>query len=93
MDMTFEWDEKKRRENLKKHGLDFVDVWEIFENEVVTDNDRRFDYGEDRFYTPRILKGVVVVLSHTEDDDLIRVISFRRAEKYEEEIYFAQVRN
>jgi uncharacterized DUF497 family protein len=91
--MTFEWNEKKRKENIRRHGLDFHDVPVVFENELVTDVDDRFDYGETRFYTLGILDHVVVVVSHTEDDDLIRVISFRKAEKYEEEIYYTHIRN
>ncbi len=91
--MTFEWNETKRKENLKRHGLDFQDVPVVFENELVTDVDDRFDYGEQRYYTLGILDHVVVVVSHTEDDDLIRVISFRKAEKDEEEIYYTHIRN
>jgi uncharacterized DUF497 family protein len=29
--MLFEWDEQKRLFNLDKHGLDFLDVWAVFE--------------------------------------------------------------
>ena len=32
--MRFEWDEEKRKINLLKHGIDFVDVQQIFENEI-----------------------------------------------------------
>ena len=91
--MTFNWDEKKRRANLRQHGLDFADVEIVFENELVTDVDDRFDYGETRYYTLGILDFMVVVVSHTEDDDRIRVISFRKAEKYEEEVYYTHIRN
>ena len=91
--MTFEWNEKKRKENIRRHGLDFEDVPVVFENELVTDIDDRFDYGETRYYTLGILDHVVVVVSHTEDDDVIRVISFRKAEIYEEEIYYTHIRN
>ena len=91
--MRFEWDEQKRIENLKKHGFDFDDAHLIFENETVTERDDRFDYSEERFYTFGILRGLVVVLSHTETDEVVRVISLRRAEKYEEQIYFTQTRD
>ncbi len=91
--MTFEWNEAKRKENIRRHGLDFREVPRVFENELVTDVDDRFDYGETRYYTLGILDHVVVVVSHTEDDDQIRVISFRKAEKHEEEIYYTHIRN
>jgi uncharacterized protein len=46
--MRFEWDENKRFINLQKHKIDFADVWNVFENEVYTVLDDRFDYGEVR---------------------------------------------
>jgi len=91
--MRFEWDDEKRIENLGKHGLDFIDAQLIFENETVTVSDDRFDYGENRFYTLGLLRGIVVVLSHTESDEILRVISFRKAGKDEEQIYFTQIRD
>lgn len=91
--MRFEWDEKKRQINLKKHGIDFAEIWQVFENEIVTDVDSKFDYGETRYLTLGLFGGMVVAVSHTEDDDIIRFISVRRAEKYEEQIYFNAIRN
>ena len=49
--MRFEWDEKKRRSNLKRHGFDFIDVGKVFAGEVLTVLDDRYDYGETRFFT------------------------------------------
>jgi len=89
--MKFEWDEGKRVENLKKHRLDFADVSLVFENVTVTEKDDRFDYREQRYHTLGILRGIIVAVSHTESDDLVRVISLRKAEKYEEQIYFSQI--
>jgi uncharacterized DUF497 family protein len=31
--MSFEWDEKKRRVNIIKHGIDFFDVKELFDSD------------------------------------------------------------
>jgi uncharacterized DUF497 family protein len=50
--------------------------------------DDRFDYGEQRFITLGMLKGVVVVIAHTEQDDEIRIISMRKGTKNEQRIYF-----
>lgn len=49
------------------------------------------EYSEERYVTLGLLKGVVVVIVHTERPDVIRVISMRKATRYEENIYFAQV--
>jgi uncharacterized DUF497 family protein len=91
--MRFEWDETKRTENLRKHGFDFVDAEWNFESETIIDAYARYDYPEHRFYTIRLLQGTVVVLVHTETDEVIRVISLRKATGYEEQIYFSQIRN
>jgi len=61
--MRFEWDEKKRQENLAKHGLDFRDVPAVFDLETYTEFDDRFDYGETRYYTIGYLNGVAVVVN------------------------------
>jgi len=91
--MRFEWDEEKRRINLQQHEIDFVDVWQVFENETATEVDDRFDYGETRYFTLGLLQGIVVAIAHTENDEVIRVISVRKAEKYEQETYFNAIRN
>ena len=41
--MSYEWDEHKRQANVKKHGIDFMDVPELFESDVVILPDERLD--------------------------------------------------
>ncbi|MEW6366838.1 MAG: BrnT family toxin [Acidobacteriota bacterium] len=89
--MRFEWDEKKRRANLRKHGIDFVGIEDVFEGITATIEDTRFDYDERRFQTVGLLKGRPVVVAHTEEGDLIRIISVRKAMRHEEESYFEQI--
>ena len=91
--MRFEWAEAKWLENIRKHGLDFRDAHRVFEEESYTEADERYDYGEIRYYTIGILKGLIVVISHTETPKVIRIISFRKAEKYEQELYFKTIRD
>ena len=79
--------------NLKKHGIDFAEVWQVFENDRATDIDSKFDYGEVRYFTLGLIGGMVVAISHTEEDETIRLIPVRKAEKYEEQIYFNAIRN
>ena len=55
--------------------------------------DDRFDYGETRFVTLGLFHGTVIVVVHTETDELIRVISAREATKYEEESYYREIAN
>ena len=91
--MRLEWDETKRRANLRKHGIDFANAEEVFDAITITIEDTRFDYGETRFITLGLLKGHVVVVTHTEQPDLIRIISMRKATKYEEANYFKEITN
>jgi uncharacterized DUF497 family protein len=91
--MNFEWDENKRLINLQSRAIDFADVWRIFENETHTIVDDRFDYGEIRYLSLGLLFGEVVAVSHTETDEVTRIISVRKAEKYEQEKYFREIRD
>jgi len=91
--MRYIHDERKRAANLKKHGLDFADAPTVIESDAaLTFEDRRFDYGEQRFVTLGILREEVVVIITAETDEEIRVISMRKAERNEEEIYYSGLR-
>jgi uncharacterized protein len=89
--MRYEWDEAKRLENLRTHGLDFVDVARVFAGPTFTFEDHRFPYSEPRFITLGLLKDIPVSLAHTESDVVIRPISFRKATNYETEILFEKI--
>lgn len=90
--MRYTHDPKKRTANLKKHGYDFEDATQVIESgRTVTFEDRRFDYGEQRFITLGVLREDVVVIATAETDEEIRVISMRKAERNEQEIYYSNI--
>jgi len=91
--MRFTWSERKRSINLREHGLDFVDAPRVFEGLTFTYEDDRFDYGEQRFITLGLLAGVPVSIAHTETDDEIRIISFRKATEREARRFFNEVQD
>ncbi len=91
--MRFEWDENKRLINIRKHGIDFADVPSMFELDTVTVIDDRFEYGETRYQTLGLLKTRIIMVVHTESETVIRIISARKANKYEEETYFNEISN
>lgn len=91
--MEFTWSEAKRAANLNVHGLDFVDAPRVFEGLTYTFADDRFSYGEQRFVTLGLLAGAPVSVVHTETENEIRVISFRKATSRETDIFFAQIQN
>ena len=92
--MNFEWDEKKNSENIRKHGFDFADAWEIFELPMLTVADTREVYDEDRFVGAGFLRQRVVLIVFAErEDDTIRIISLRKALKHERERFGEHLRN
>lgn len=82
--MTFEWDEAKRRANVRKHGFDFSDVDEVFRGIVLVSPDVRNDYDEDRWVGLGLLRGRTVKIVFAErEPDSIRVIPLRKATRRE----------
>lgn len=88
--MKYEWDDVKRKHNLKKHGIDFADAESLFDNFTLTIEDIRLSYGEQRFSTIGLLNGRVVVVVHPERKDAIRIISIRKATRNEQKMYFTE---
>jgi uncharacterized protein len=86
-----EWDEAKRVENLRKHGIDFIGVEKLFEGYTATVDDERFDYDEQRFVTFGVMEGRVLAVAHTEREGTIRIISIRKATRREEQSYFSAI--
>jgi len=86
--MEFEWDETKRMTNISKHGLDFVDGLKAFQNRLLVRRDSRKEYGEDRWQGIGEIEDQIVVLVFTERSlEKIRIISIRKANKYERDGY------
>jgi len=77
------WDESKRIRNLKTHGLDFVGCEAVFDGPIVTWEDAREAYGEQRINLLGWLDGIVVHMTCSERSDDPHVISLRKAEKHE----------
>jgi uncharacterized DUF497 family protein len=81
--MLFEWDENKRRVNLNKHGLDFVDGQRLFDGRPVITAPAS-SRGEERWMTVGRIEGRYLCLIWTLRAASIRIISFRRARVGEE---------
>jgi hypothetical protein len=94
MGMGFEWDEAKNEINIRKHGIDFADVKDMFNHPMLTMLDEREDYGEERWIGigwMQQLMGVVVYVERHEDT--IRIISARKATKQEVRRYEQCIKN
>lgn len=89
-EIKFEWDKNKDRQNILKHGLSFDTALLVFgdDHRIVIYDDLHSDY-EDRYITIGLIEGYVVIITvvYTEDDDTVRIISARKANKNEREEY------
>lgn len=89
--MRFEWDERKNAINKRKHRVSFEEAESVFSDDhalLIADPDHSED--EERFIvmglsaTPRVL---VVCHCYREDDDVVRIISARKANRLEQRDY------
>lgn len=86
--MHFTWDEAKRQANLKKHGLDFADAERVFAGPMAVFEDARLAYGERRLVGVGLLDCLVVLIVHVESDETIRIISMRKADRDETDLFY-----
>ena len=89
MSLTFEWDEKKADENLKKHGVSFDEAKTVFNDPFsVTIYDPDHSTDEQRYIDIGMsTKGRLIVVSYSERGETIRMISSRKATKKERRSY------
>jgi hypothetical protein len=87
--MRIEWDPDKARRNLRKHRVSFEEAATALGDSMsVTGADPDHSFGEYRYITFGISgRGRLLVVSHTEERDTIRIISARVASKGERKIY------
>jgi uncharacterized protein len=89
MPLTFEWDSRKARSNLTKHGVGFEEASTVFGDPLsLTIPDPEHSKIEDRFVTMgSAFTGKLLVVVHTDRGDNIRIISARRASRRERKSY------
>ena len=89
------WDERKNQFNIKKHGISFQEASAVFDDEnAIYDDDIEHSYYEERF----IIIGMnemsnllfVCYCERGEDNELIRIISARKADKNETDLYWEE---
>jgi uncharacterized DUF497 family protein len=87
------WDERKRRTNLKDHGIDFADLEGFFDGDLLTREDTREAYGEERYQSISVFNGVPLFVVWTPQDnegERTHLISARKAEKHEYKAWLAR---
>jgi len=87
----FDWDDKKNRINLEKHGITFEEASTVFfDDRALLFDDPVHSVDEDRFLLlgmSETAKICIVCHCYRESDTVIRIISARQATKKEEERY------
>jgi len=91
--LTFEWDSRKARSNLSKHGISFEEASTIFGDSLsLTIPDPDHSITERRYITMgRAFDGKLLVVVHTDRSDNIRIISATRASRRERRFYEQEV--
>lgn len=86
--MEFEWDQTKSDACHEQRGFDFAYALKAFldPNRLIRE-DRRWEYGEDRFQLVGQIDGRVFVLAYTLRSSVIRIISARKANRREVQDY------
>lgn len=87
--LEFEWDSEKATSNVAKHGVSFEEAATVFGDPLsLTVYDPDHSQDEDRYITMGTSSdGQLVIVSHTDRDDQIRIISARVASKRERKAY------
>lgn len=87
----FEWDKSKAKVNKSKHGISFTDTFAVFEDpnaltleDYQKDEQRYATIGMDAF-------GRILVVVYTWREDNIRIISARKAVRYEVRQYESEI--
>ena len=87
--MDFQWEDAKAGSNAEKHGVTFAEAITVFADTLsVTGYDPGHSDEEDRFLTMGVsVEGRLLVVSHTDRGDAVRIISARAASRRERKDY------
>lgn len=87
MNIMFEWDQAKEQSNIAKHRLDFRTASKVFLDSFLIEFEDDRGYEETRWNVIGIVDGRVLLVTYTERNGRIRIISARGAEAHERKKY------
>jgi uncharacterized protein len=96
MDYAFTWDPRKASSNFEKHRISFHAAIQVFDDPLAVFLQDRIEDGEPRWQVIGTVKGIEVLLvayvskGFDDNTEYIRIISARRADKHERQIYERQ---
>lgn len=90
--LRYEWDEEKNKVNQRKHGIDFETAELVFDDPFCVTFIERISGGEERWHAIGSIENIIViVVVHTyrqdDSDEVIRIVSARRATRHERKLY------
>ena len=88
--VRFQWDQKKDEANQQKHGLSFDKAEELFTSDDYLEiHDEEHSVDEDRFIAIGAIRvGIIVVVFTEREEDIIRILSARKATKKEARLFY-----
>ncbi len=92
--MRFEWDEKKSRNNFKKHSVSFDEAKYIWSDPNSYEFEDLYSEHEIRFIRIglNVVRGILlVVFTERKNGETIRIISARKANQWERALYARRV--
>jgi uncharacterized DUF497 family protein len=89
MSIKFEWHKRKAQQNLEKHRVDFTEASTVFADTLsITIPDPDHSEDEERWVTIGLSnRQRLLVVVHTEEEETIRIISARMADRLERRKY------
>lgn len=87
--MEYEWDDQKRKSNLEKHGVDFIDAVLVFEDEnaLTIEIDESVHQEKRWVIVGRDPEDRILTMIYTHRKTAIRIISARMASRSERRQY------
>ena len=87
-DGRFEWDKEKNELNIQKHGIDFEEILEVFDDPYfLIKYDTEHSVNEDRYRGIGCINGLLIVITTFTERTRTRIISAQRADTYIKEFY------
>ena len=89
MTARFEWDPKKAKSNLRRHGVSFEEAIDVFANSLARIFDDEDQPAEEKreIIVGHSTQDRLLVISFTESSDALRIISARKATNHERKDY------
>ena len=95
IEISFEWNEDKNTKNKKKHGISFEEAQTVFVDEnALLLHDPDHSQEEDRFILLGLSSNLrILVVSHCyrKKDAVVRIISVRKATRFEQKQYWKRL--